>query len=32
MGGDLGPGGSNQGSRTIISKQIIDRRIPKTSR
>ena len=32
MGGDLGPGGSNQGSRTVISKQIIDRRIPKTSR
>ena len=32
IGGDLGPGGSNQGSRTIISKQIIDRRIPRTSR
>jgi hypothetical protein len=32
VGGDLGPGGSNLASRTIISKQIIERRVPKTNR
>ncbi|HXW15372.1 MAG TPA: hypothetical protein VEN79_12765 [Terriglobia bacterium] len=32
ISGDLGPGGSNLASRTIISKQIIDRKVPKTSR
>lgn len=31
VGGDLGPGGSNLASRTIIRKQIIDKTVPKTS-